>query len=149
MSATGLDVFDTTVQKTNQWLNELMEELHTQDKHYAYLALRGTLHALRDRLTVDEAAQLGAQLPMLVRGLYYDGWDPSGKPRRERHLEEFLDHLRETFQRAEPNVDPGRIARAVFAVLSRRVSVGEITDVRQSLPKELRELWPEGKRPAA
>jgi uncharacterized protein (DUF2267 family) len=71
MSATGLEVFDTTVQKTMVWLKEIMEELHWEDRHRAYLALRGCLHQVRDRLQVEEVAHLGAQLPMLVRGIYY------------------------------------------------------------------------------
>ncbi|HEY5940705.1 MAG TPA: non-homologous end-joining DNA ligase [Gemmatimonadales bacterium] len=33
---------------------------------------------LRDRLTVEETAHPGAQLPMLIRGSYYAGWEPSG-----------------------------------------------------------------------
>ncbi|TMB45162.1 MAG: DUF2267 domain-containing protein, partial [Deltaproteobacteria bacterium] len=90
MSATGLEVFDTTLQKTNSWLKELMGILGSQDRHMAYLALRATLHALRDRLTVEEVAHLGAQLPMLIRGFYYEGWDPTGKPLRVRRKEEFL-----------------------------------------------------------
>jgi len=69
MSATGLEVFDTTLHKTNSWLKELMQELHWQDRRKAYLALKATLHALRDRLTLDEAAQLGAQLPSFCRWL--------------------------------------------------------------------------------
>jgi uncharacterized protein (DUF2267 family) len=77
MSTTDLEVFDTTVHKTNSWLHELMEELGWSDRHKAYLALRATLHALRDRLTVQGVAQLGAQLPMLIRGFYYEGWVPS------------------------------------------------------------------------
>src|SRR6267143_3288633 len=90
MSATGLEVFDTTLQKTNSWLNNLMRGLDWQDRNKAYLALRVTLHGLRDRLTVEEVAQLGAQLPMLIRGFYYEGWDPTGKPLKERHKEQFL-----------------------------------------------------------
>ena len=90
MSATGLDVFDRTVHGTNNWLNDLMQVLGWQDRHKAYMALKATLHALRDRLTVEEVAQLGAQLPMLIRGFYYEGWDPTGKPLRARHKEEFL-----------------------------------------------------------
>ena len=65
---TGLDVFDTTVQKTHIWLNEIMQELGWEDRYKAYLGLRTTLHALRDRLPIEETAQLAAQLPMLIRG---------------------------------------------------------------------------------
>ena len=80
MSATGLEVFDKTVQTTNTWLKEIME-FTGPDRRRAYRVLAAVLHALRDRLTVDEVAQLGAQLPILVRGLYYDQWHhPSGKP---------------------------------------------------------------------
>ena len=142
MSATGLEVFDTTVQKTNAWLNELLQELGWQDKHGAYQAMRATLHALRDRLTVDEVAQLGAQLPMLIRGFYYEGWDPSDKTPRERHRAQFLERIEREFRGGAP-IDPERVARAVFAVLARRVSEGEIADVRQVLPAEIRDLWPE------
>lgn len=142
MAFTGLDVFDHTIQTTNLWLKELMDELETDDRHRAYLALRSVLHALRDRLTVDEAAHLGAQLPMLVRGIYYEGYHPANKPLKERTREEFLAHIVEQF-RKDPEVDPERIARAVFTLLDEKIAKGEIEDVRHSLPKPIRELWPE------
>ena len=141
MSMTGLDVFDRTIHKTNNWLNELMEALGWHDRHKAYLALRVTLHALRDRLTVEEVAQLGAQLPMLIRGFYYEGWDPTGKPLKERHKEEFLARIAEQFS-GDDQADAKQVARAVFSVLSDRVTEGEIEDVKHVLPAELRELWP-------
>ena len=141
MSMTGLDVFDRTIHKTNNWLNELMEALGWHDRHKAYLALRVTLHALRDRLTVEEVAQLGAQLPMLIRGFYYEGWDPTGKPLKERHKEEFLARIEEQFS-GDDQADAEQVARAVFSVLSDRVTEGEIEDVKHVLPAELRELWP-------
>jgi uncharacterized protein (DUF2267 family) len=141
MSAIGLEVFDTTIQKTNIWINDLMKVLSWQDRHKAYLALRATLHALRDRLTVDEVAHLGAQLPMLIRGFYYEGWDPSHKPLRERHKEQFLAHIEHEFP-GDDCVDPERVARSVFTVLAMRVSEGEIEDVKHVLPAEMRDLWP-------
>ena len=141
MSITGLDVFDRTVHKTNNWLKELMEVLGWHDRHKAYLALRITLHALRDRLTVEEVAQLAAQLPMLIRGFYYEGWDPTGKPLKERSKEEFLTRIEEYFSSDDP-VDPEQVARAVFTVLSNRVTEGEIEDVKHVLPAEIEDLWP-------
>lgn len=140
MSATGLEVFDTTLQKTNQWLRELMQHLAWADRHQAYLALRATLHALRDRLNVDEAAELGAQLPMLIRGLYYEGWDPSHKPKKSRSRREFLMDVEKQFT-GDTLVATEAIALAVFKVLETHVSHGEIADVRHVLPARIRELW--------
>lgn len=141
MSATGLDVFDTTLQKTNLWLKELMGILGWEDKHKAYRAMRAVLHTLRDRLTVDEVAQLGAQLPILLRGIYYEGWDPTSHPKKMRHVEEFVATVDEQF-REDPNTDPEQITRAVLAVLANRVSEGEIQDVKHTLPVEFQDLWP-------
>jgi uncharacterized protein (DUF2267 family) len=140
MSVTGLEVFDTTVHKTNGWLRELMDELGWSDRHKAYLALRATLHALRDRLTVQEVAQLGAQLPMLIRGFYYEGWVPSDTPLKVRHKDQFLALIERQF--SDDEIDTDLVARGVFAVLSRRIADGEIEDVRQVLPSEIRELLP-------
>ena len=141
MSATGLETFDATLHKTNRWLKELMQELAWDDRHKAYVALRATLHALRDRLTVEEVAQLGAQLPMLIRGFYYEAWDPTGKPVKERHQEQFLARIRQQF-RGDESVDPEMVARAAFKLLAARVSEGEIEDVKHVMPAEIRALWP-------
>lgn len=143
MSATGLEVFDTTVQVTNTWLKQIAADLHWGDRHRAYLALRGTLHALRDELNVDQAALLAAQLPMLVRGIFYEGWDPSKTPARDRKREDFLWRVAAEFARADPSVDPVRAARAVLRVLSAHVSAGELNQVRHVLPAGVRDLWPE------
>lgn len=136
------DLFDGTLQKTQIWLNELMEELEWHGKpEKTYYALRTVLHALRDRLTIEEAVQLGAQLPMLVRGFYYEGWTLKGKPHKERHKEDFLDHVKSAFKN-DVTVRPESIVRAVFRVLELHTSDGEIEEVKNSLPKAIRELWP-------
>src|SRR6516225_3829841 len=104
MSQTGLKAFDSTLQAMNGWLHNVMERLNWLDRHRAYHALGAVLHALRDRLGVEQAAALGAQLPLLVRGLYYEGWHPSGKPSKERRKEEFLAHVRQEL-RNHPDID--------------------------------------------
>jgi uncharacterized protein (DUF2267 family) len=140
MATTGLEVFDRTIQKTNEWLNELSGSLGT-DLHHAYLALRATLHALRDRLPVDEGAHLSAQLPMLVRGFYYEGWKPAVTPLKIRDKADFVTLIACGLDGA-PELDPERAARAVFAVLAARITAGEAEDVVRMLPMEIRELWP-------
>ncbi len=142
MSATSPDVFASTVQQTNEWLRAIAEELGRDDRRRAYLALRGTLHALRDHLTVDEAAQLAAQLPMLVRGIYYEGWDPPRVPVEGRGREDFLERVAGTFGPGDPGADPEAVARAVLRVLTDRVSAGEVEDVWGMLPKQVQRLWP-------
>jgi uncharacterized protein (DUF2267 family) len=143
MSLTGLQVFDETLRKTNIWLKEI-EELLGSDRRGAYQALRAVLHCLRDRLTIDEAAQLGDQLPMLIRGIYYEAWHPAGKPERVRSREEFLARISAHLPKTRP-IDAKDAALAVFQILESHVSAGEIRDVMQSLPEEIRTLWPEPK----
>jgi uncharacterized protein (DUF2267 family) len=141
MSATGLDVFDETLHKTNTWLKEIMQVLGT-DRRRAYQTLRAVLHCLRDRLTIEEAAQLGAQLPMLVRGIYYEAWRPAGKPEKIRSREEFLARVADHFPATQP-IDPDDAAHAVFQVIENHVTAGEIRQVMQTLPQEIRALWPQ------
>lgn len=141
MSVTQTELFDTAIQKANLWFKELEEELKWTDRHRAYLALRATLQALRDRLTIEEAAHLGAQLPMIIRGFYYEGWRPDGKALKKMSKADILSRIRDSF-RNDPDIDPEQIARAVFRLLSKKISSGEIEDIKRIMPEDLRDLWP-------
>ena len=139
---TGLDTFDKTVQESNLWLKDVMERLNTYDRHRAYSTLRAVLHALRDRIGPENAAHLGAQLPMLLRGLFYEGWDPSQKPTKERHEAAFLAHIARELPRA---TEPGEVedgAYAVLDVLSKHIDRGAAIKLAAILPQELRRFWP-------
>ena len=92
-TATGVTALDHTVQETNVWLKAIDEQLVLENRHHAYNALRAVLHALRDRLQPEAAVKLGAQLPIMVRGIYYEGWHMAATPTKERHLEEFAAHI--------------------------------------------------------
>jgi uncharacterized protein (DUF2267 family) len=142
MSQTGLDVFDTTLHQTNAWLKDVNDKLGWGDRQLAYHALRSTLQTLRDRIPPDLAANLAAHLPMLVRGIYYEGWTPSSTPRPLRTQEAFLGAVEERYGYREP-VAFDELVRAVFATLGEHVPATQIEKVRMALGEELRALWPE------
>lgn len=142
MNTTGIDAFDKTVHVTNEWLQELTAELNFSHRRQAYQALRATLHNLRDRLLADEAVHLGAQLPMLIRGFYYEGWDPSRTPDKSIDKPAFLDNVSDAMAGAPEGDRPEDIVCAVFKLLSHRISEGEIKQIKQVLPPDLKELWP-------
>jgi uncharacterized protein (DUF2267 family) len=137
-SRSGLPVFDKTMQMTHIWLNEICDELGP-DKQHAWKVLAIVLHTLRDRLQLGTAAHLGAQLPILVRGLYYDQFAPGRLPTR-CDRQEFMDEVAEWLSDARPT-DPRDAVAAVFRVLSRHIPTGEIAKVQDSLPRELRAFW--------
>ncbi len=140
MIATGLDTFETTVQETNLWLKALMEDLDLDDRALAWLVLGASLHALRDRLEVQSAAHLGAQLPMLIRGLYYEHWPVNETPIKDRHKASFLQHVSAAFPPGVA-VDAEQAARAVFRLLQKKTDPGQVAKLINMMPKELRNLW--------
>ena len=140
MSVSHVGAFETTVQKTHHWLAAIMSEMGWEDHEKAYMALRSVLHALRDRLQPNEAVHLAAELPMLVRGFYFEGWHPANKPLSYRHKKEFLEQVR----KEAPGITEDEVERTVTAVfyrLSTEIPSGEVHQVRDQLPAEVRELW--------
>lgn len=141
MSALGLRLFDKANQDANIWLDDLMDKLDWDDKQRAYRLLRSTLHVLRDRLQMNEAADLASQLPTLIRGIYFEGWHPGRAPTRHKRELTFVAAIEAAFLE-DPNDDPVETARAALAVIADHVSKGEIDDVKSGLPPEIKALWP-------
>jgi uncharacterized protein (DUF2267 family) len=136
-----VESIEHTVQLTHVWINDLDTRLHWNNKARSYRLLRCTLHALRDWLQVDEAVNLAAQLPTLLRGVYYEQWRPAAVPVKQRAKADFITRIDAAF-RNDPLPDTEFAVMAVFALLSEKVTGGEIADVRQALPADLRVLWP-------
>lgn len=139
----GFDVFDRASYKANQWLDELNAELGWDDRYDAYIALRAVLQTLRDVLPPDEVVDLGAQLPMIVRGFYYEGWTGCRPPEMPDDQAAFLERVGDQLSEAFLPADSDGVTRAVFRFLARRVSDGEIYHLAHRLPRPLRGLWPD------
>jgi uncharacterized protein (DUF2267 family) len=149
MKFTGFEVFDDTIQRTNSWLKDLMQELNWNDRRKTYVVFRCVLHALRDHLSVRDAVHVGEQLPMLIRGAYFEHWDPSGKPLPLRSRDEFFSGLAgELARNGENTASAEMVTRAVFRLLDRKVTDGEIGDLQAILPSAVTDLWPPALRAA-
>ena len=139
MSTNGLDVFDKTLQTTHIWLDEIEGEVGP-DRKVAWKVLGAVLHRLRDRLSVELAAHLGSQLPLLVRGLYYDQYQPARQPVADGSLGRFVADVAEALAEIRP-IDPRMAVMAVFGLLSRHISSGQIAKVQDALTAPLRQFW--------
>lgn len=140
MSANGLEVFDRTLQITHIWLDEIIEALHT-DRQTAWRVLGAVLRALRDRLPPGLSAHLSAELPLLVRGAYFEQWRPSEENLKSRSLPEFLERVSNGLAHGKP-IGSLDATRVVFAVLNRHLDKGQVGKVYNALPADLREFWP-------
>ena len=142
MAAAGLESLEHTVQLTHIWINALDKRLGWENKARTYRLLKAVLHALRDWLPVSESADLAAQLPGLLRGAYYEQWRPAAARVKKRSRADFITRVEESFK-ADPMAHPAQAIVAVFELLSEKITAGEIDDVRNALPEDLRNLWPQ------
>jgi uncharacterized protein (DUF2267 family) len=138
MSATGLEVFDKSIQTTNIWLDEIMEDMGP-DRQLAWHLLGAVLRTMRDRLPAELAAHLGAQLPLIVRGAYYDQYKPEALPGKSRSQDEFLARIADELKFTRP-VDTKEALQVVCSVLAKHVGDGQMTKVWDALPEEIRQV---------
>ena len=141
MSTTILPLFDKSLQTTAIWLEEIQSEIGP-DRAFAWRVLSVVPQHLRDRLPLELSAHLGAQLPMIVRGTYYDQFDPTGLPKPHQGADEWLQSVADGL-RGSRGVDPRAAVHAVFGVLDRHLSRGQIDKVIRSLPRTIRAMLPE------
>ncbi len=131
---------DKSTQKTKEWLHEVQRELGWEDENMVYIATRSVLQTLRDRLPVEEAVELADELPMVMKGMYYEGYRASGKPEKIKNREEFFQKVHEKSPRKPLRTEEA--TRVVFHMLEKKLGgAGEIRQVKHNLPKDLQMLW--------
>ncbi|MFN3655899.1 MAG: DUF2267 domain-containing protein [Pseudolabrys sp.] len=131
---------EAALRPAEEWIDDVFQRLGWRDRERAYVALMATLHALRDQVSEKEAVYLGAQLPVLLRGFYYEGWHPGVHP-SGRSRSAFLGQIHDTLHR-DPGIDAEQVARAVLAMLAARLPPAEVEEAKAATPAALHNLWP-------
>lgn len=139
----SVHTIEKSVKKTNEWLDELSENLGLEDKNATFRSMQAVLHVMRDRLPIDSAANLAAQLPLVVRGVFYENWDPSRTPEKIRDTSVFIDRVKSELRDDALEDRADEIIQGTFQLLNHRLNHDTIEKYRQAFPLELRELWPE------
>lgn len=129
--------FSKMYEDANHWVNEIASRMGRPDKQHAYHALRGVLFALRDRLPVTEAFGLASQLPTIVRGVYFEGYSPAGKPEKV-HRDAFMAKVSAELQKVGDG-QPEAAVTAVIRVLKEQVGEDQLAHVFNVLPEDLQE----------
>ncbi|MET7879260.1 DUF2267 domain-containing protein [Micromonospora sp. DT68] len=142
MADTMISAFESSLDKTNLILKDIESAYGwpKERRNQSYAALRTVLHLLRDRLPVNESVEFAQQLPVLVRGIYFDGWNPSDVPIK-LNRDDFLYEVRQGFP-YDVQGGPERVAQVVLDTLRRHVTQGEWQDVKDTMPKDLAMMLP-------
>jgi len=138
MSNSGLQQFDHAVNAANTWLAEIMDKLDV-DRPTAWHALGAVLHTLRDRLTTAEIRNLGAQLPLIIRGLFFDQWAAPGRNAKIHTRADFLGRVKKRLNNKK--VEAEAATTVIFGVLLSHPK-GEVQKILRNLPLPLRKLAP-------
>lgn len=154
MQTSEITALNRTLEKTEEWLATMVEDHGFGSHEQAYSALRAVLHGVRDQLTAEEAAHLASQLPMLVRGFYWEGWRPALAPNDIESVDDFYERVSDSLARGGEGPPPeapagaretptAELTRRVLAFLDATLDPGGLRHVRAQLPDEIEALWPQ------
>lgn len=134
-NATNVSALDHAVQTAHMWVRDVARQFDTDDLEFAYRVLRAWLHTLRDRLSVQAAANFAAQLPDLIRGVFYAGWDPNAVPEKYDAHEYALRFAHEATIAVD---DVAKAAAATTAAALHHLPATQIEKVLEQLPSDIR-----------
>ncbi len=134
-----VSVFERSLEKSQEWMSELHEEIHWVSGDSVYHLFRAVLQTLRDQLSIDEAAHLSAQLPLLLRGSFYECWDPQSLAPKGLGKDDFLDAVKAKMGPiSNTRYDFEKAVLSCLLYLKKHVSPGEMDDVISALKPTLR-----------
>lgn len=125
-------------------IDAVQDELGWESKDKTYQATKAVLQSIRDRLQIEEAIHLSANLPLIMKGMMMDGYTLKNKPERIRDLEGFLELVQVNYDASMRDIiEPEDAVVVVLKVLNSRMGGGELTKVAANMPEPIKRLFRE------
>ena len=139
--------FNEYAKDGNTFLKEYAREMNLgEDTQKAGRIFSSIMHALRDLISPQESLQFIAQLPMFLKAVYVNGWQMKKQKPKVKKMAEFVDLVRKhdgvaAVNDFEYNDEVAeRYIDTTFIYLRKYISLGEMEDIRDGLPKELKSM---------
>lgn len=134
-----VSVFARTAHKSQEWIREMQKELKWVSGDNAYHLLRAVLQSLRDQMSIHEAAHFAAQLPILLRGTFYEGWNPQISELCGDTKDEFLKSVKTKMgPLGTPKFELESGVLVALNVIKKHISAGEMKDLTGMVEPSLR-----------
>ncbi|TLP81772.1 DUF2267 domain-containing protein [Maribacter sp. ACAM166] len=139
--------FNQYATEGNTFLKEYTKEMNLgTDTDKGGRIFTAIMRALRDIIPPEESLQLIAQLPMFLKGVYVNGWNIKKQKPKIKHMPEFVELVRQHDNPAaggdfgEDDDLAERYIDTTFIYLRKYISLGEMEDIRDGLPKDLKSM---------
>lgn len=124
-----------TIHQTSDWINDMMDTYDYDSENDAFVVLRATLKALRDRSSMEEALHLGNGIPALMRGFYFEGWEPAVAKKAD-----FYSSVK-THLGGHDEIDLEMAVPEALNVIFKHLDNNQIALVKQNLSEDFQGLW--------
>ena len=132
--------FDADLHHASAGLASVAKRIPPGEADAAKRVLRSVLHALRDFLGPTRATALAAQLPTVIRGVYFEGFRAGKRTPTVRTKSEFLSRIAKELG-VESSIEAQTAADAVLHTLWNHIDPGEVASIKAHLPG-IATLWP-------
>lgn len=142
MGLTGLKEYDNSLCCVKEWISEARDVLYLSTDEDAYAVLKAVLHSLRDVLPAEHAVKLGARLPLLLAGTYYENWTGETGSAKIENEADFYNLVLQNL-RGREDYNPMFITKGIFRVIAAKLTAEEINSIAGNFPQTLCNLFHE------
>lgn len=142
--------FETFAQDAHTYINELAHELeHPEEKKRVLQIWRAVMHTVRDRIQLGESFQVIDPLPMILKGIFVEGWKyTENPPLNYETLEEMKTEVKNLQRRYGEEDFPWKksteeIITITIGSLKKFLQGNQVRQILDQMPKEIKTYMPE------